>query len=92
MPVEAEAEAAQVAPGVLVKVEGMKGSSESGLEVAHQRVDPAELRQVVGVLATGHNSLLVAVGCRHGSEAGQAIGQHLAAGHQMAFGPFSDLL
>jgi len=70
----------------------MKGAAEAGLEVAQQRVDPAELRQVVGVLATGDNRLVVAVGCRHGSEAGQAIGEHLAAGYQMAFGPFSDRL
>ena len=68
----------------------MKGAAEAGLEVAQQRVQSAELRQVVGVLATGDNRLVVAVGCRHGSEAGQAIGEHLAAGHQMAFGPFSD--
>jgi len=43
-PVEAEAVAAEVAPGLLVKVEGMEGAVEAGLEVAQQRVDPAELR------------------------------------------------
>jgi len=44
------------------------------------------------MLATGDNRLVMAVGCRHGSDAGQAIGGHLAVGHQMAFGPFSDRL
>ncbi len=48
----------------------MEGSAEAGLEVAQQGVDPAELRQVVGVLATGDDSLVVAVGRGHGSEAG----------------------
>ncbi len=43
----------------------MKGAAEAGLEVAQQRVDPAELRQVLGVLATGDNRLAVAVGFRH---------------------------
>ena len=68
----------------------MEGAVEAGLEVAQQGIDPAELRQVVGVLATGDNSLVVAVGGGHGAEAGQAIREHLAAGHQMAFSPVSD--
>ena len=42
-PVEAEAVAAEVAPGVFVKVEVMEGAVEAGLEVAQQRVDQAEL-------------------------------------------------
>ncbi len=41
--VEAKAVAAQIAPGVLVKVEGVEGNSEAGLEVAQQGVDPVEL-------------------------------------------------
>jgi hypothetical protein len=44
------------------------------------------------VLATGHNRLVVAVGRGHGAEAGQAIGEHLAARCQMVFGPLSDSL
>ena len=49
-PVEAEALAAEVAPGVLVNVECMEGAVQAGLEVAQQGVDPTELRQVVWVL------------------------------------------
>ena len=70
----------------------MEGAAEAGLDVAQKGVDPAELRQVVGMLAAGDNSLVVAVGCGHGAEAGQAIGEHMAAWHQMAFGPVSDCL
>ena len=40
----------------------MEGTAEAGLEVAQQGVDPAELRQVVGVLAAGDDSLVLAVG------------------------------
>jgi hypothetical protein len=35
-------------PGILVNVEGIEGAAEAGLEVAQQRVDSAELRQVAG--------------------------------------------
>ena len=48
-PVEAEAVAAEIAPGVLVKVEGMDGAIKAGLEVAQQGIDPTELGQVVWV-------------------------------------------
>lgn len=36
----------------------MEGAVEAGLDVAQKGVDPAELRQVVGVLAAGDNSLV----------------------------------
>jgi len=50
----------------------MEGAVEASLEVAQQGIDPAELRQVVGVLATGDNCLVVAVGGGYGAEAGRA--------------------
>lgn len=52
----------------------MEGFDESGLEVAQQGVEPPELRQVVGMLAVGDDSLVVAVGCGHGPEAGHRKG------------------
>ena len=41
--------------------------------------DPPEFRQVVGMLAVGDDSLVVADGRGHGAEAGQAIGKDMAA-------------
>ena len=38
-----EALATEVAPGVLVEIEGMERAPEDGLEVAEQGEDPAEL-------------------------------------------------
>jgi len=38
---EAEAAAAQLAPGVLVEIEGMEGAAEAGLDVAQKGVDLA---------------------------------------------------
>jgi len=68
----------------------MEGTAKAGLEVAQQGVDPAKLRQVVGVLAAGNDSLVVTVGRCHGAEAPQAIGENLAAGCEVAFGPVRD--
>lgn len=65
----------------------MESTAKAGLEVAQQGVDPAKLRQVVGVLAAGDDSLVVTVGHYHGAKAGQAIGENLAAGREVPFGP-----
>ena len=58
----------------------MEGSTEASLEVAEQRVDPAELRQLVGVLATSDDGLMAATSCDDGSEASQAIRDHCTTG------------
>jgi hypothetical protein len=81
--VEAEAVAAEVAPGVLVKVEGMEGPVEAGFGVAQQRVDPAELQQIAGVLPTSDDGLMAAARSGDGTEEGQAIREHLAAESQV---------
>ena len=81
-----------MAPGVLVKVEGMEGAVEAGLEVVQQRVDPAELRQVAGVLPTGDDGFMAAARSADGTEAGQAIGKHLASRCQVLSGPGADCL
>ena len=52
-PVEAEAVATQIAPGVLVKVEGVKGAAEAGLEVTEHGVDPERnCGRTLGCLST----------------------------------------
>ena len=81
MTVEAEAVAAEVAPGALVKVEGVEGTAEAGLEVAQQGVDQAELRQVAGGLTAGEDCLVVAVGRGYGAEATSLSGDD----HQVVF-------
>ena len=70
----------------------MEGAVKAGLEVAQQGIDPAELGQVVWVFPPGDNCLVVTACRGHGTEAGQAIGEHLAAGCQMVLGPISDCL
>jgi hypothetical protein len=44
------------------------------------------------VLATGDDRLVVAVGRGHGAEAGQPIGEHMAARCKVSLGPVSDRL
>ena len=65
---------------------------EADLEAAQQGVDPTELQQVTGVLPIGDDGPMAAACCGHGTEAGQAIGEQLAAGCQMLLGPVSDCL
>ena len=50
----------------------MEGAVEAGLEVSQQRVDPAELRQIAGVLPTSDDGLMAAARSGDGTEAGQA--------------------
>ena len=45
-----------------------------------------------GMLPTGDDGFMAAACRGHGAEVGQAIGEHLASGHQMVFGPVSDCL
>ena len=68
----------------------MEGTAEAGLEVAQQGIDPPELRQVVRVLAAVDDCLVVAVGRGDGAEAGQSIGENMAAGREVAFSPVRD--
>lgn len=68
----------------------MESTAKFGLEVAQQGVDPAELRQVVGMVAACDNNPVVAVDCGDSAEAGQAIGQDIAARREAALGPIRD--
>lgn len=47
-PVETVLEGTQVAVGVLFESQGVKRAAEAGFQVAEYRVDPAELRQLLG--------------------------------------------
>jgi hypothetical protein len=87
--VEAEAVPTQVAPGVLVKVEGMEGALKLILRLPSRELIQRNCGRSLGCLPPD-NRLLVAVCRGHGAEAGQAIGERLAAGHQVAFGPVRD--
>jgi hypothetical protein len=64
----------------------MKGTAKAGLEVPKNSVDPAKLRKIVEVFATGDDGLVAAT-CRGDvAKAGQAIGENGAAGGQVISG------
>lgn len=68
----------------------MEHTAPAGSEVAQQSIDPAELRQVVGVLTAGDYGLM-ARACRDdGAEVGKAIREHGTAGRQGLLGPETD--
>jgi|LauGreDrversion4_2_1035121.scaffolds.fasta_scaffold585038_1 hypothetical protein len=62
--VEAEAVTTQIATGILVEIKGVEGAAQAGLEVAEQGVDPAEMGQIVGMLAAGDDRLMLAARAR----------------------------
>ncbi len=70
----------------------MKRAAEAGFEVPQQRVDPAELRQIVAVLPTSEDGLMAAACRGDGAEAGQAIGEHCAPRNQVLPGPGAERL
>ena len=92
MPVEPIAVAAQVAPGVLVEIEGVEGAGKAGLKIFQQSNDPAELLQVLGMCYSGDDDLVSAATVGDRAEAGQPIGEHLAAWRQVLSGPGNNRL
>ncbi len=88
-PVEPEAVAAEVLPGVLVKVEGVDSATVARFEVPQINVDPAKLRKIVRVSATGDDGLVAATCRGDRAKPGQAIGENGTAGSQVISGPGS---
>lgn len=75
--IEAVLELGEVAVGVLGKTEGMVGPADRGLQVAQQRVDGLELRQLHARPATaGDDALVGGADQGSGAEAPQSIGEH----------------
>ncbi len=81
--IEAEAEAARVAPGGLAEIEGVQGAAQAGLEVPEDGVDPAELRQLAWIPPSRYVDLGAAARSGDREEAGQAIGEHRATSCQV---------
>lgn len=89
-PVETEAVPTEVKPGVLFTFKSVKAAAEGCLEVAQQRVDPAELRQVIGMPPAGDDGLMAAPCRGDRAEAGQTIREHGTVGNQASPGPGAD--
>lgn len=70
----------------------MKATAATGHGVDQKDVDRAEIRQVIGALATSDHSLVERVRCGHCTEKGQTLGEHVTAQQKMAFGSVHDWL
>ena len=85
--VEAVGKGTKVLLGVLFKAEAVVAATQACLEVAQHRVDPLQLRYILG-FASCHDSAFVGAAClSHGTEAGQAIRIDGAASSQAFSGP-----
>jgi len=88
--VEAICKSAKILLGVLAKAKAVVTATQAGLEVTQHRVDPLQLRHLLG-LSSGHNGAFMGAACfRHSVETGQPIGVNGAAGGQVLTGPGRD--
>ena len=70
----------------------MASATETGFEVAQYRVDPTELWQILGFVATHDDGLVLVAGVGHPSKTSQPVGNHPATGAEVSFGPIADRL
>ena len=88
--IESVGEGAEVLRCVLSKAEAVVAATQAGLEVSQHRVDPLQLRYIVGLTPCDHSVFMGASGLGHCPEAGQAIRIDGAASGQAFFGPLCD--
>jgi hypothetical protein len=88
-PIETVAEGTQIAIRILVKAQGMERAVEAGLQVAEHRVDPSELRQLLGMSPFDDDRLMNAADLSHSKESGQAVGNHFTGFGQATWVQFA---
>jgi hypothetical protein len=64
----------EVANSVFGEIEHMISATQAGFEIAQNRVDPIEFRQVHGLAATRDNYPVLAASIRYPRKTAQAIG------------------
>ena len=86
-PVEAITERGEIASGVLLEVEGMVTTGQTGLEIAEDGIDPAKLGNLLRLAASHDHRVMAASGFGDGAKASQTIRKHRAGRRQMIFRP-----
>ena len=71
-------------------VEGVEISAAASLEVAEHCVDPALLRQIVGVLSSGDDGLVLELAVATARKQASRSERDLTSGGMMSLGPVSD--
>lgn len=85
--VEAITERREIACGILLKVEGMIATRQTGSEITENGVDPLELGHILGLAPGHHGRVVAATGVCHGSKASQSIGGYSAVRSHIALRP-----
>ncbi len=88
--VEPIGEGSEVVSGVLAEVERLVRAVDHGLQVAQDRVDPPELRQLAGLAVAHDHEGVRAVRVDDAGKAGQPVAEDIAAGQQVAPGPLGN--
>ena len=73
-PVETINKRTEVAGSVFGEIERMIGATQAGFEVAQNRVDPVEFRQVLGLAAARDDGPVLAASIGYPGKTAQAIG------------------
>lgn len=86
-PVEAIKERREIARGILLTLERMEATRQTGFKVAQDSVDPVEVGHILG-LTPGHDGgMMGTTGFFPGAKAGQFIGEYGASRRDMVFCP-----
>ena len=77
-PVEAITERGEITGGVFLEIEGMVTTGQTGLEIAEDGIDPAELGDFFGLAAGRDGRAMTASGFGDSAKAREAIREHRA--------------
>src|ERR1035437_9136784 len=72
---------------IFSKTEAVVAATQTGFEVAQHRVDPLQLRNILGLAPCHDSAFMSAAGLGHGAEARQAIRINGAASSKAFVGP-----
>lgn len=90
--VEAIRESGEIPRRILLEVERMVTTGQTGLEIAEYGVDPLEFGHVLRLTSGDHRRPVRTIRGNHSAGAGQAIGQDSASGCKFGLGPLRDRL
>lgn len=82
-PVDTIANCSMVTCSILLEIDGMVTTHQTGLGIAQDSLDPQELGCIPLSASRHHGLVVVALGLVHGGKADQAVREHRAARCQM---------
>lgn len=86
-PVETIAERRKVASGIFLEIERMIATRKTGLEIAENRVDPLDLRNILRLASSHHGRLMATAGLGDGAKTRQPVRENGTSRGQMVLRP-----